>query len=898
MKNAIHVAALSLFLSASIACAQRTATTTTLAVTSSGNPATSVAPGTPITLTATVLAGNTAVTPGQVNFCDAAAKYCTDIHLLGMAQLIQSGPGEGTATLTFYPVAGVHSYKAVFLGTTTYAGSSSSPIPLTVIGNYPTTTTIAQSGGPGDYTLTATVTGQNDLPPSGAVSFLDTTNANYPLATAELTPETGPSGINLLNSWNLTSDTTLWKNFPTGDIRVSVVTGDFNGDGKLDMAVLWVLYVNCNANECPAESELDILLGNGDGTFTAAPPAVPLNKGIFVDTVVAGDFNGDGKQDLALQLGNPNSDITPPISFQVLLGNGDGTFTSLPSFPTPGSTYGTLLGTGDFNGDGKPDLAIALDVDLGPNSQGAINNDLYIVTYLGNGDGTFQPPWTSPLLLSDVDISISNFAIADFNGDGNLDIAMANDYDTVIVMQGNGDGTFKQLSQAPATGNGPLALAVADFNEDGIPDLATANSNDNTVTVLLGKGDGTFTAAPVSPPTGPVPVSIAVGNFSKYGTADLAVANFQNSASVLLGNGDGTFGVLPDVQAGVSPVSIDVGDFTGNGLSDWAVGEVVGNQASPADVDVLIDQFNGFMSTATVTGISPVGTGIHLVDASYAGNSVYSGSLSGTTPLEAERVATTLAVTATLTGGQLLLTATVSPSSAQGHTPTGTINFSSGNTNLGSSTISNGVATLTVSSLPPGANSVTAVYPGDTNFAGSTASAAIITADFTISAAPASQTVYTGLSASYTVTVTPSADFNLPVALSCSQLPANTTCSFSPAGVTGGSGTAILVVHTSAPSPSAATSALSLRTPFALVAGLILMFIPRRPRRRTGWPLLLMLLAALAAGAAIAGCGAPKLLSLGTPVGAQTITVNGTATNGSQTLTHATTVTLNVNSLF
>src|ERR1039458_4441615 len=131
------ISAISLMMAASAAFAQGAATTTTLAVTAGGVAVTVVAPGTVITLTATVNAGGAPVTPGQVNFCDATAKACSDIHLLGTAQLTSSG----TAVLKFVPGGGVHSYNAVFLGTNGDAQSSSGAASLTVNGSYPTTPT-------------------------------------------------------------------------------------------------------------------------------------------------------------------------------------------------------------------------------------------------------------------------------------------------------------------------------------------------------------------------------------------------------------------------------------------------------------------------------------------------------------------------------------------------------------------------------------------------------------------------------------------------------------------------------------------------------------------------------------------------------------------------------------
>ena len=112
-----------------------------MTITSGSSAVTTVASGTVVTLTATVAAGSTLVRPGSVNFCDGTAAHCTDIHIVGTAQLTSSG----TAVFKFRPAAGSRSYKAVFLGTKTYEGSASSAASLTVTGLTglaPTTTTI------------------------------------------------------------------------------------------------------------------------------------------------------------------------------------------------------------------------------------------------------------------------------------------------------------------------------------------------------------------------------------------------------------------------------------------------------------------------------------------------------------------------------------------------------------------------------------------------------------------------------------------------------------------------------------------------------------------------------------------------------------------------------------
>ena len=175
-------------------------TTTTLAMTSGGSPVTSVSAKTAITLTATVTANGAVESPGQVQFCDASATYCTDIHLLGLAQL----NAAGVATLTFIPGVGTHHYYAQFLGTTAGAtkvlASSSAAVTLTVSGTYATTNLLLASGAPGSYTLNATVTGPQSTGPGGTISFVDKTNANYVLATTSLVSST--VGVNFTQTAN------------------------------------------------------------------------------------------------------------------------------------------------------------------------------------------------------------------------------------------------------------------------------------------------------------------------------------------------------------------------------------------------------------------------------------------------------------------------------------------------------------------------------------------------------------------------------------------------------------------------------------------------------------------------------------------------------------------------
>jgi hypothetical protein len=193
-------------------------------------------------------------------------------------------------------------------------------------------------------------------------------------------------------------------------------------------------------------------------------------------------------------------------------------------------------------------------------------------------------------------------AVADFNGDGLPDLAVANrSSNNVSVLLGNGDGTF-QAARNFAAGTNPTAVAVGDFNGDGILDLAVANLDG--VSVLLGNGDGSFQPAR-NFAAGRYPESVAVGDFNGDGRSDLAIANLgvsgQNGTiSVLLGTGDGSFQPARNFPAGVGPQSVAVGDFNGDGLPDLAVANNSSN-----DVSVLLGNGDGSFQPAQTFAVGP-----------------------------------------------------------------------------------------------------------------------------------------------------------------------------------------------------------------------------------------------------------------------------------------------------
>jgi hypothetical protein len=335
-----------------------------------------------------------------------------------------------------------------------------------------------------------------------------------------------------------------------------LATGDFNGDGRLDL-------VTGNADGDSGS----VLLGDGNGGFGA--PTSFLVGTPFYSMAVA-DFNGDGRLDLATANGTANR-------VSVLLGDGHGGFSAGPGSPITVGSSPYSVATADFNGDGKPDLAVA---NSGDNT---------VTVLLGNGNGGFTAAVGSPF---SVGAHPSSVAVGDFNGDGKPDVVTANAFDnTVSVLLGDGSGGFGSAPGSPfAAGYLPVSVAVADFNGDGKLDLVIANVGGNTgnpkanvVTVLLGDGGGGFGPAVGSPfPVGDqanslfqVPLgNIAVGDFNADGTPDIAIANLTDpgSVSVLLGDGGGGLSAAPGspFPAGNEPNAVVVGDFNRDGRPDLA----------------------------------------------------------------------------------------------------------------------------------------------------------------------------------------------------------------------------------------------------------------------------------------------------------------------------------------
>jgi hypothetical protein len=287
--------------------------------------------------------------------------------------------------------------------------------------------------------------------------------------------------------------------YPTGTSPCSIAAGDLNGDGNVDLVI-----GNNSSTFC------SVLLGNGNGTFTATLNAEVNN---FITSVVLANMNGDNILDIV---------CTTQTSSRVgvLLGNGDGTFQSPSLIAVGADPLGVAVA--DFNNDGKQDAAVA---NSGSFFTDALNNTVSIC--LGNGDGTLQAP--TDYLLGYVPYAIKS---GDFNADNNADLAItASGSNHVTVLTGTGLGTFV-TGRGWGTGLSPRAIEVGDFNSDEKLDIAVANYSSGNVSVLLNgtvttlSVAGTLSLEEVAPTCPPVPITFT---FVSAGNPDIVVTQSLRS---------------------------------------------------------------------------------------------------------------------------------------------------------------------------------------------------------------------------------------------------------------------------------------------------------------------------------------------------------------------------------
>jgi hypothetical protein len=296
--------------------------------------------------------------------------------------------------------------------------------------------------------------------------------------------------------------------------------------------------------------------------------------------VTAGDFNHDGKLDVATA-NSISDDVT------VFLGDGQGGLTASLTLDAPSGP--SAIASGNLNGDNFPDLVVAKEVT---------NN---IGVFLATSDGTFQPE-----VEYDMGNSPEALVLADFDGNGTLDVATADNFsDTVSVRLGNGDGTFGVLKQIPVPG-GPNGLAAGKLDAGNTVDLVVSLQYASMLATLLGNGDGTFIYAGTASAAvvDDSPRGIVLADFNHDHKLDAAVATESfDSVDVLLGNGDGTFQPETTYTVGGFPEAVVAADFNGDGILDLASADSFGTELLDGTVSVLAGNGNGTFQDAQQFGV-------------------------------------------------------------------------------------------------------------------------------------------------------------------------------------------------------------------------------------------------------------------------------------------------------
>jgi len=635
-----------------------------------------------------------------------------------------------------------------------------------------------------------------------------------------------------------------------------IVAADLNGDGHPDLAVV-------NQTNGGASSDVGVLLNNGKGAFSTS---VNYALSTAAQEISAADL-GNKEMDLIVPLfGTGNTSTTAGKAVAVLLGKGDGSFTSKPDVQlvNGGNTFyePVSAAVGDVNGDGKPDLLVTTDDQV----KGSFNQG--VVVALGNGDGTFQTPALFPASAQSGSDPM-DIKLTDLNRDGHLDAVLANyKSGTVGVLYGRGDGTFYDPVEYVSSLE-PMGVAVVDVNGDGGLDVVTSGDGRafSGVTVLLNTSTDSI-AAPTSS-ANPSVAGAAVTFTAKVTGSQVRGANAPTGTVTFFADGS----------------AVGSGLLNAGGEASLVVSTLVAGSHN------LTAQYSGdahYLKSGVSSPLNQVVTQssatINLVSSA---NPAYPGE---TVTFKASVVSTTNVV------------------------PTGSVTFSDGSTTLGSARLnSSGVAVFQTSSLTVGKHTITAEYTGSADFEPSAAAPltqVVVVPDYSLGVNSATQTVNPGSSASYVITLTSSNGYDGTVTINCpTSLPTGVSCN-TPLTLDAGHPQATLVVKTTGPSgaliaPPDVSPRHGVEPLWASLAGVGMLGLVLtgdwKKRSRRAMATVFMVLA-LTAILALVGCGSGGSSTGGggtngggTPADTYQVKVTATGTagnNGGNTAPHALNLTL------
>ena len=625
-----------------------------------------------------------------------------------------------------------------------------------------------------------------------------------------------------------------------------LASADLNGDGLPDFVV----------GNFSDDATIGVTVFLSDRTTKTLHYAANYGSGGDLEYVALADVDGDGKLDLiASELANTVGNIL------IFLGNGDGTFQSVPTIIPVTSVAGLgQLVVGDFDGNHKPDIAV-LDVGIySPDYQSTTGN----VWVLLNNSTVGSPSFSSP-----VSYALTNpgweIATADL-GNGFLDLAITQIAATqVSVLMGNGTGVFTALPDFDLGSADATGIALGPTVAGGVPDMVVtigASSAGMGVAVASGNGDGTFGTPVLYPATPnlngmiiPYPGDVRIADLDGDGNPDLIFTN----------SGDGMVGVLygtglsgPGQSRFYEPIEFPTNDYP---------------------LTLLVEDINGDGALDAV---------------------VSSNNYSGVTTLlntGANQVTVTSSVNPSTIGQNVAFTATVTAKPVPGgpvNMPTGTITFYDGSVALSTVPLSGGQATYTTHFAGQGTNLILPIYSGDTNLVSNTQATLVQNVNkasgsprYNLAATPTSATVLPGHSAQFTVTATPVGGDTETVIFSCPSLPGGVTGAFSPASVTlnGSSPSSVTLTVTVAPSFVALNTPPLHESP-SPIGGIVLSVFccvglagRRASVRAKLTPILLMIVLALVLVAT--GCGGSSG-GTGTPPQSSSQLIHVLATGGGQ----------------